>query len=177
MKFTAFIFLTLLLWSCGTKVPYTNQIKDEFGLDSEKQMRKVQFYTSATIILEKNKATGNQGTSDDGSLVASSRSEQNRLIFPANTKCLFEGYGPNGEMILRFEPGDSKSLTFAIRPNQTSGKFYLSAEWGQVKGGKLSYGNETYYASSPSANAFLQVVLKKLQKTKRKDRIVKGMRI
>ncbi|MEY3198297.1 MAG: hypothetical protein RJA13_255 [Bacteroidota bacterium] len=177
MKYVVIILLGIVLVSCGVKVPYTNEIRDEFSLDSEKQLKKVQFFTSATIILEKSKSTGNQGTSDDGSLVTSSNSEQNRVIIPANTKCIFEGYGPNGELMLRFETGVGKTILFTVRPNQQSGKYFLVAEWGQDKGGKLSYGNETYYATSASGSTFLKVVLKKLQKTKRKDRIVKGMKV
>lgn len=177
MKYALFLTIGIFLTSCGTKIPYTNEIRDEFSLDSEKQLKKVQFYTSATIIMEKSKSSGNQGTASDGALVTSSNSEQNRVIIPINTKCIFEGFGPNGELVLRFETGVAKTVMFSVRPNQTTGKYYLVAEWEQNKGGKLSYGNETYYTSSSSGNAYLQVVLKKLQKTKRKDRIVKGMKI
>ena len=177
MKYVVIILLGIVLASCGVKVPYTNEIRDEFSLDSEKQLKKVQFFTSATIILEKSKSTGNQGTSDDGSLVTSANSEQNRVIIRANTKCIFEGYGPNGELMLRFETGVGKTISFTVRANQASGKYYLVADWSQDKGGKLTYGNETFYANSSSGNAYLMVVLKKLQKTKRKDRVVKGMKV
>jgi len=177
MKYALFTILGIILISCGTKIPYTNEIRDEFGLDSEKQLKKVQFYTSSIIMLEKSKSSGNQGTSDDGALVESSNSEQDRVIIPPNTKCIFEGFGPNGELNLRFETGVGKTIMFSVRANQTSGKYYLVAEWTQEKGGKVTYGNETFYATSTSGNAYLQVVLKKLQKTKRKDRIVKGMKV
>lgn len=177
MKYTLLFIVGILLASCGTKVPYTNEIRDEFSLDSDKQLRKVQFFTSATIILEKSKSQEGQGTTDDGALVTSSSSEQDRVIIPVNTKCIFEGYGPNGELMLRFETGVGKTITFAVRANQASGKYYLVADWAPDKGGKLTYGNETYYANSSSGNAYLMVVLKKLQKTKRKDRVVKGMKV
>lgn len=177
MKYALFFLLGIVLVSCGTKVPYTNEIRDEFGLDTDKQLRKVQFYTSATIILEKSKESGNQGTSDDGALVTNSSKTEDRVIIPINTKCVFDGFGPNGELALRFEVGVGKTISFSVRPNMTSGKYYLVADWTQEKGGKLTYGNETYYASSASGNAYLMVVLKKLQKTKRKDRVVKGMKV
>lgn len=177
MKYALLFILGTILIGCGTKVPYTNEIRDDFGLDTEKKLKGVQFYTSATIIMEKSKSSGNQGTADDGALVSSSNKEQDRVIIPINTKCVFEGYGPNGELVLRFETGVGKTIMFAVRPNQTNGKYYLVAEWTQEKGGKIIYGNETFYANSSSGNAYLQVVLKKLQKTKRKDRIVKGMKV
>jgi hypothetical protein len=177
MKYTLLFIVGILLASCGTKVPYTNEIRDEFSLDSDKQLRKVQFFTSATIILEKSKSQEGQGTTDDGALVTSSSSQQDRVIIPVNTKCIFEGYGPNGELMLRFETGVGKTISFTVRANQASGKYYLVADWSQDKGGKLTYGNETFYANSSSGNAYLMVVLKKLQKTKRKDRVVKGMKV
>lgn len=177
MKYALFFSIAIILTSCGTKVPYTNDVRDEFGLDSDKKLRGVQFYTSATIIFERSKSSGNQGTSDDGALVSSSNKEQDRIIIPINTKCIFEGFGPNGELNLRFEAGVGKTIMFSIRPNQTSAKYYLVAEWTMDKGGKLTYGNEIYFANSTSGTAYLQVVLKKLQKTKRKDRVVKGMKV
>lgn len=177
MRYLILFIVGISLYSCGTKVPYTNEIRDEFALDSDKQLRKVQFFTSSTIILEKNQSSGNQGTSDDGSLVVNSNSEQDRVIIPINTKCVFDGFGPNGELNLRFEVGVGKFISFSVRPNQTSGKYYLVAEWTENKGGKVNYGNETYYANSSSGNAYLMVVLKKLQKTKRKDRVVKGLKV
>ncbi|MFN5147812.1 MAG: hypothetical protein ACK5EK_02285 [Flavobacteriia bacterium] len=177
MKYAVFFLLCAVLISCGTKVPYTNDVRDEFALDTDKQLRKVQFYTSATIILEKSKESGNQGTSDDGALVTNSSKTEDRVIIPVNTKCVFDGFGPNGELALRFEVGVGKTISFAVRPNMTSGKYYLVADWTQEKGGKLTYGNETYYAGSSSGNAYLMVVLKKLQKTKRKDRVVRGMKV
>lgn len=177
-KYILFLILGVVLASCGTKIPYTNQIRDEFGLESEQMVKKVQFFTSATIVMEKNKESGAQGTNEDGKLVTSSNKEQNRVIIPLGTKCVFEGYGPNQELILRFEVGVAKTITFALRPGTTSGKYYLVADWNNGRsGGVIQYGNETYVATSSSGTAYLQVVRKRLQKTKRKDRVVKGMKV
>jgi hypothetical protein len=177
MKKILFLMMVGLVASCGVKVPYTNEIRDEFGLEDEKQVKKVQFYTSATIILEKSKSAGGQGTSDSGVLVASSSKEENRVIIPINSKCIFEGYGPEGQLIIRFETGVGKTLTFAARPGQQTSKYYLVADWSSQKGGELKYGSDTYTTSSASGNAYLMVVMKKLQRTKRKDRIVRGMKV
>lgn len=178
MKFlVGFVFMTCFLTGCGVKVPYTNQLKNDFNLDSERDIKKVQFYISATIILQKSKSSGNQGTADNGALVTSSSKEQNRIIIPVNSKCVFERYGENDELIVRFETGVGKTLTFSVKPGQATSKYYLIADWNQEKGGQITYGNETFYATPSSGGAYLQVVLKKLQKTKHKDRIVKGMKV
>ena len=178
MKYVLIALVGIILASCGTRVPYTNEIRDEFGLDTEQALRKVQFITSSTIIFEKNKISGGQGTNSDGTLITSSNKEQDRVIIPSGTKCIFDGYGKNGELIVRFEVGVGKTITFAMRDNSQSGKFYLVADWNNgAARGAVSYGNEMYTATPSSATAYLQVIRKKLQKTKRKDRVVKGMKV
>ena len=178
MKYVLIAVIGILLASCGTRVPYTNDIREEFGLDTEQAIRKVQFITSATIIFEKNKISGGQGTNQDGTLVTSSNKTQDRVIIPSGTKCVFDSYGDNGALNVRFEVGVGKTIKFAVRDNSQNGKYYLVADWNNgAARGTVSYGNELYTATSASAVAYLQVIRKKLQKTKRKDRVVKGMKV
>lgn len=171
----AFAVLAILVVSCAQKIPYTDQVKEDFDLSPE-NMTKVQFYTSSNIILEKNQSSGNQGTGSSGELVVNSSKTQNRVIIPTNTRGVFEKIGPNNEVIVRFEVGSGRVIKFATRATQTSGKYYLVADW-KNNGGTMEYGGETFSVSSGGSSAFLQVRLKKLQKTKRKDRVVKGMKV
>lgn len=177
MNYFAIICLAITLASCGSKVPFTNQIKDEFGLDAETQMKRVQFYISQTIILQRVKQSGTQGTAENGVLVTNRNKEEDRVTIQAQTPAVFEGYGKNGEMIIRFEVGQGRFLTFNVRQEGSSSRYYLVASWDMNRGGELTYGNEKYTVQSAAGNAYLMVMLKKLQKTKRKDRVVKGMRV
>jgi hypothetical protein len=52
----------------------------------------------------------------------------------------------------------------------------LVADW-KERTGTIIYGNETYNVQSGGSSAYLIVKQKKLQRTKRKDRIVKGMKV
>jgi hypothetical protein len=174
MKYLSIVIAALILVSCGQKVAFTSQLKEEYNL-TEANMKKVQFYNSSTIILMRRNTVGSQ-TTNDGVLVTNQSSEQDRIIIPANTKCVFDSYGEDGEVVIRFEVGSGRVLKFAVRQQQTTGKYYLIAKWGD-KGGELTYGNVVYNIDSTSGNAYLMVVLKKLNKTKRKDRLVKGMRV
>jgi hypothetical protein len=176
MKIVSAFLILFILVSCGVKVPYTDNLKKEYNLNEE-NMKKVQFYTSTTIILEKSQSSGSQGTGQGGTLVTNQSSEQVRVIIPTNTKCIFEKFGDKGEVYIRFEVGQGRTLKYALRPNLSNGKYYLEADWKDPKGGKLEYGNDVYYATNASGNAFLLVVVKKLQKTKRKDRVVKGIKV
>lgn len=177
MKYALLLVVGVLLASCGTKIPFTNNTRTEFGLDSEKEMAKVQFFTSATIILERSKESGNQGTTDDGTLVSNSNKEQDRIIIPIGTKCVFEKFDENENIVVRFEPGVGHTISFGMRQGQSSGKYYLLADWTTKQGGKMKYGNSIYYATSSSGTAYIQVIKKRLQKTKRRDRVVKGMKV
>ncbi len=177
MKLVYLLLALVFVTSCATKIPFTDKVKEDFSLTVDKNIKKVQFYTSSTIILEKSKSVGNKETSVDGALVASSHSDKNRVIIPSNTKGVFEAMGPNNEVIVRFEIGVGKTITFAMKPNSSSGRYYFVAKWGGENSGEVSYGNETYYASSNSSVAFLMVKLKNLKKTKKKDRVVKGMKV
>ncbi|MCJ8289169.1 MAG: hypothetical protein HRT58_08640 [Crocinitomicaceae bacterium] len=176
MKYVLFLFAGLLLASCATPVPLTDKLRDEFGLDDETSMAKVQFLTSATIILERSKETGNQGTTSDGTLIQNSNKEQERIIIPIGTKCVFESFDDEN-IIVRFEPGVGHTISFGKRQGQSSGKYYLLADWTKKEGGQVEYANSTYYATTSSGTAYIQVTKKKLQKTKRKDRVVKGMKV
>ncbi len=174
-RILAFIFIPLLISSCSQILPYTDQLRDQFDLTPENMM-KVQFYTSSNIILEKSHSSGNQTTGTAGELVINSSKTQDRIIIPTNTRGVFEKMGDNNEIVVRFEMGSGKVIRFATRVTQTSGKYYLVADW-KNNGGTLEYGNETYKVGTGGSSAFLQVRMKKMQKITRKDRIVKGMKV
>ncbi len=173
--FLGLAFVALLVSSCGTMVPYTDSLKDQFDLSPE-NLVKVQFYTSANVILEKSSSSGNQTTGNDGTLVSNTSSTQERVIIPKNTPGRFEKLGANNEIIVRFEVGNGKTLSFATRPTQTNGRYYLVADWKQ-NGGTVEYGNTTYNVQSGGSSSYLVVKQRKLARKKRKDRIVKGMKV
>jgi hypothetical protein len=166
----------LMIASCSQRLAYTEEIRKEYDLNAEK-LKKVQFYTSSQIILQRSTTNGSQEISEDGKLVQNQKKEEDRLIINPSTKCIFEKFGDKGEVLIRFEVGQGKTLKFAVRQNQSNGRFYLDANWKSDKGGEVQYGNQTYYANSASGNTFLMVSVQKLKKTKRKDRVVKGIKV
>lgn len=177
MKYLLIIFVGVVLASCGKKVAYTNQLRDEFGLDNVNTIKKVQFFTSQTIILVRSKVSGSTGTASDGALVTNKNKEEDRITIQAQTPCIFEKIEATGEISIRFEVGVAKTLSFNLRQQSETGKYYLVAKWDMNKGGELSYGNEAYTVASSAGNTYLMVKIKNLQKTKRKDRVVKGMKV
>jgi hypothetical protein len=177
----AIAVLSLVFFSCAVKVPYTRQVNEEFGLKSEEKMRKVQFFTSSTIILNQIAEASSETTTDQsGTLVSSSTSESESLIIPANTRCIFEGYGANGELRVRFETGDQKYLQFMSKGNQLRDRHYFVANWKANGGPRVQYGGKTYKVDmmrGASRSAYIKVSKKRLQSNKRKERVVKGMKV
>ncbi|MFM6935498.1 MAG: hypothetical protein ACKOXP_08650 [Flavobacteriales bacterium] len=173
-------FATVLM-SCGVKIPYTTQIRDDFSLDSDEKMRQVQFYTSHAIFLNQEKKDNSQNTTQNGTLVSSSSSEKETIVIPALTKCVFEGFGPKGEVMVRFEEGEGRVLSFATKQEGSSIKrYYFDADWNSQGGPKITYGENVYKVDlmrGVPKSAHLLVVKKRLQKTKRKERVVHGLKV
>lgn len=176
-KFFLLLIAGTLVGSCAVKKPLTNALKEEYGL-TDQTLKKVQFFVSSLIILERSSTKGSTGTNQDGTIVTTNSSEKDRILIRPRTKCVLESTQADGTVIIRFEKGDGNTITFATRPNMASGKYYLQAKWEQGKGGKITYGNkEEYYATSASGEAYLLVKIKKSQRNKQKDRVVKGMKV
>jgi hypothetical protein len=182
MKYLIVFTLTLLgLSSCGVKIPYTTQVRDEFALDNDEKLGKVQFFISHTIILNQETRSDNSNTTDNGTLVINSSSESESVIIPAGTRCIFDSFGTKGEIKVRFENGENKVLPFMSKSESSvSKRFFFDADWSAQGGPKINYGGQPFKVDmtrGSARTAHLLVVRKKLQKTKRKERVVKGMKI
>lgn len=183
MKNTFFFTFTLLfLVSCGVKVPYTDELRDEFNLDTDEKMRNVQFSISQTIILDQEYKSENQNTTENGTLVASSNSKKESLIIPNGTKCIFEEFGANGEIKVRFELGDEKYLVFSTKSDVARNRrYFLQADWTAQGGPKINYGGNVFKIDMQrGANvraSYLQVLKKNLQRNRRKERVIKGLKV
>lgn len=175
------IAIASVLFSCAVKVPFTNDVKTEFGLDSEVKMRKVQFFTSATIILKQVIEASSETTTDDsGVLVSSSTNNSESIIIPANSKCIFEGFGDQNEVQIRFELGENKYISFKSKSNQNRDRYYFNADWRASGGAVVMYGNKKYKIDMMRGSArssYILVSRKRLQQSKRKERVIKGMKI
>lgn len=177
MRIVFALVILLILSSCATRVPYTQKLAQDYDLTSAEKMKQVQFYTSETIILERSDSQERVTTTGrSGELVGSEQSTSERIVIPANRPCVFEKFEEDGTVQIRFEVGPGRVLRFAERQNVTNGRLYLVALWESGKG-ELDYGGSVYYAVRGSASAYLMVKLKNYKKNKRKDRVVKGMKV
>jgi len=178
-KFSLYLSILLLLSACATQVPYTNLIRDEFALDSEEKLGKVQFYISHTIVMDEEVKNENSTTTSNGTLINSSSTKKESVIIQAGTPCVFDSYGTKGELLVRFETGEGKTLKFNSK-NEANRRYYFEVDWNQSGGPRIEYGEVTYkidvMRGSPRS-AYIKVAKKKLEKVKRKDRFVRGMKV
>jgi hypothetical protein len=82
-------------------------------------------------------------------------------------------------MNVRFETGEGRVLSFYSK-NEATRRYYFNVDWNQAGGPKIKYGGVTYkidvLRGSPRS-AYLRVARRKLEKVKRKDRFVRGMKV
>lgn len=157
------------------KIPYTNRIKNEFNLNSS-SLKKVQFYTSGTMILEPVKESM-QSNISSGSLYSVITSQE-RIIIPINTPCIIESANQNGALNVRFENASGSILSFASRGSVDS-KYYLMADWSNANSNNwiVTYQGQNYRINSAAGNVYLMVKMKGFNNNKRKDRVIGGMKI
>lgn len=160
----------MTLGSCATKVPFTSDIQKQFSF-SENTLKKVQFYTSAEIVLFKVRQDGDVDVRD-GKLFVKDEKNSEKIIIKRNTPCVLEKVIDQNKFLFSFEYGDDKYLAFG----NTSGGYYslLAKDW-KSGAGTLNYANKTY--ATDDGGVYLTVKMKKLKKLKSRERTVKGRKI
>ena len=178
MKFIAIVLSFFILTSCAVKEAYTKELKEKLSIDTDAEMRKLQFYTSGTIILEE-VLTGTQEfkTDANGVIIPNSTKVKEKIIIPANTKCVFDDFGDKDKIMVRFEDGKDKTLTFDIKPNNK--RYYLDIDPNQTGGPTIKYGKKTFKVdllNSGGTSVYL-LIKKTNQRTRTKGRVIKGMKV
>lgn len=159
------------LASCRTgKVPFTSDIQKQYGF-SEQTLKKVQFYTSSEIILYKVKDESDAQIRD-GKLFVLNQKDCEKIIIKANTPCILEKVLDKNKMLFSFELGANKYIAFG---NASGGSYSLLAREWQNSVGTLKYADKLYVTND--GDVYLNVVLKKLNKLKSRERTVKGRKI
>ncbi len=173
-KYIYLIIVSVVISACASKQPYTQSIQKKYKL-TESDLKKIQFYTSADIILYKSKQDGSVKT-EGGELVINKDKNVEKIIIKANTPGVVTEVIESDKIAVSFEVGDGKFLVFGV--GNKNGYYYLQAkEWTKGKRGKLSYGGATWYASKGSGETYLLLKIKKLEKFQQSQKVIKGRKI
>jgi hypothetical protein len=169
------VIVTLALASCSPKIQFTQAVKEQNQLTDD-EMKKLQFYTSGDIVLQRNQKDDSGKETDDGELVLTSGSSVDQVIIPAGTPGIVVGAKGNNAMLVRFEPGEGKYLVFGDLNNR-KGPYQLIPEG--EKGGKkyVTYAGNKYSLSGTSEYVSLTFKMKRLNKVRKDERVVKGMKL
>ena len=78
------IVLAVSIASYSPKIQFTQAAKEQHQLTDD-EMKKLQFYTSIDVVLQRNQMDNSGKETDDGELVITSGSSLDQVIIPAGT--------------------------------------------------------------------------------------------
>ena len=161
-----------LLSSCKTTTPFTNAIRAKYSLD-EAKLKKVQFYTSSDITLQRGEQGANsQELDEDGKLVVSSSASVDNIIVDGKTPGVCVKVLKGNKLAISFFESDDQYLVFGD-PNNRGRYSLMGAEWKNGKG-KISFGGKTYYIMPGGAGAYLKFAMEKIKDYKSTSTKAKG---
>ncbi len=177
MKKQLFFFslLSALFIGCSPRLtPLTQDVMEEYKLGPE-ELKQIQFYTSQDIVLSRRAESGDlRIKSGKIKIVEGEKVEQ--VIIPAGTPGVFV-FSPKSERIaVSFEKDDRHYLVFGPNPKRGDRYSLLGKKW-KRSGGKVTYGDATWWTPVESSYATLLVDLRKARKIKLKQRRIQGRRV
>jgi len=158
--------------SCKSTVPFTNAVRTKYSLD-EAKLKKMQFYISSDIILQRGEqATNSQELDEDGKLVISSSASLDNISVDGKTPGVCVKVLPGNKLAISFFASDDQYLVFGD-PNNRGRYSLMGAEWKNGKG-KISFGGKTYYIMPGGAGAYLKFEMKRVKDYKSTSSKAKG---
>lgn len=160
--------------ACKNLVPYSNALREQNGW-SDAQVKKIQFYTSREIVLQRQLSQGETVISG-GKIRMKDGKKIEEIIIQRGTPGIATSIPSKDRIEVSFEKDDNHFLRFGINPNANKKFTLLASEWNNGIG-KVSYNNQAYYTSPDAAFTALLVDLRKIQKTELNQRVAGGRKV
>ena len=167
--------VTLIMSSCAPLIPFSQDVRDKEKL-SDEEMKKIQFYASSEIVLQRGEKGEKGKEITEGKLTTTDEKSVEQVIIKAGTPGIVDHILDAGRVAVRFEPGEGQFLIFGD-PNKQGRYTLLAGEWDKNNRGKLEYGGKTYFTMSGAANVYLTFRMKNLYQFKKNQKVVKGMKL
>ena len=167
--------IVLLATSCSKTLTYfTDDLYDQ-NQWSESDLKRIQFYVSEDIRLERVYDAGGSNI-EDGQIKIKSERKVDEVIITKGTPGVLV-FSPNSNRFaLSFDEDPDKYLMFG--PNEKArGRYVLLAKKWKKRGGIISYGGVDYRTTSDSAYAALMVDISKARKTSKRSDKASGRRV
>ena len=165
------VALVILLSSCSSLVPFTQQLRDNYKLKPE-ELKSIQFYFSNTVVLRRGENSDKRETSN-GELTVVKNSKVEEIIIKAGTPCIIKEVIDGDRVTISFEENGNNYLVFGSVNNRDGFYTLMARDWRKGKG-EINYGEKIYYSSPGSKDVFLALKVKSLEKFKVEQKIAKG---
>jgi hypothetical protein len=167
--------LTLLLSSCGPRLaPFTQRLYEEQGW-GEDELRRIQFYLSADVVLQR-ELRSDQTVIRNGSVKVIDGRQVEQIVFPRNTPGVFTFSPKSGRIAITFERQEDNYLIFGPNPKNGDRYTLLASDWSRSSG-TVTYAGRQWRVSSADAFASLLIPLKRIREGDTRGRVVGGRRL
>lgn len=174
--FFPFLFVLVLLSSCGAKLtPFTQQLYEEQEW-SDAELKRIQFYTSEDIVLIRELTKGDSEIVS-GEIKIRNGKKVDEVVIKKGTPGVLLFRPKEDKFAISFEAEkDERFLVFGASKKRR-GQYRLQAKDWNRNYGKVKYEGKIYRTNSQSAYATLLVDLKRVRKTDVRSRVAKGRTI
>jgi len=175
MRSIIFLFSILLtVTSCKNLVPYTDSLRTQHGW-SDSQIRKIQFYTSRDVILQRQVST-DETAIEGGKIKIRDGKKVEEIIIKRGTPGVVTDIPNTTKLLVSFEKDDNHYLSFGVNPSQSTRFVLLASDWNNGIG-KVTYDGKKFFTSPDGAFTSLMVDLRKIQNVELSQRVAKGRKV
>ncbi|NJB84737.1 hypothetical protein GGR26_000482 [Lewinella marina] len=163
------------LTGCGPRLrPYTQSLQEEQQWQEE-DLRRIQFYLSEDVVLQRELRSGNSRIRNGSVQVINGR-EVEQVVFRRNTPGVFTFSPKEQRIAISFEEDDGNFLLFGPNPKNGGRYSLLASNWDR-NSGTVTYAGREWRVSSADAFASLLIPLKRIREEDTRGRVVRGRRL
>lgn len=176
IRIITLLLLTVVgLSSCGPKLsPFTQRLYEEQNW-GEEDLRRIQFYLSEDVVLQRELRSGNSQIRNGTVRVINGRDVE-QVVFRRNTPGVFIFSPKTQRVAISFEDDNDNFLVFGPNPKNGDRYTLLASDW-ERDSGVINYAGREWRVSSADAFASLLIPLKRLREEDRRGRVVGGRKI
>ena len=172
---TVLTLAVMTLTGCGPKLsPFTQRLYEEQNW-GEDDLRRIQFYLSEDVVLQRELRSGNSQIRNGTVRVINGRDIE-QVVFRRNTPGVFTFSPKTQRIAISFEDDSDNYLVFGPNPKNGDRYTILASDW-ERDSGTITYAGREWKVSSADAYASLLIPLKRLRQEDRTGRIVGGRKI
>lgn len=173
-KIILFLSIVTLLSSCKNLVPYTDAMRKQHNWSND-DVKRIQFYVSRDIVLHRELANSSTEIVQ-GKIKMIKGKKVDEILIQAGTKGVVTDIPKENKMLVSFETGEDRYLSFGVNPNAGDKYVLLASDWSNEMG-KVHYSGTEYYTDPDSKYAALLVDLRRIDDMQVRQHVAKGRKV